>query len=417
MSSSSKEVVILLTDMVQYSKLTQRMQPSEIRDFIIHYYQQIQAVLLADEFQPLSIDPLAGDGAIIIFEKKEDNSTEELCTRALQAAIRCNLAIDEKLIPATRMGLFLGDIIEAQLGDRVHKFGASFAVASRLEELCGYYDTQILMDREVARKQQMDREFIVSIGKVTPKNFTSPYNLFSIMKPGLGKCPENIDTQRLLEFIEMKNEAMDFFSGNLLTGLEPDFPKVRELLTLAQKHYIDVMGKRDTATDRILEYIREFPFPEDDFKYTGIKLGEKKGNALGFRLFHLSKQLLRTIDPDLYNALVVDTDWEHYFQLEWCKRGEVIVNVGDPADGIYYIDSGVAHAVDESGKVIAHFAEGSIFGEMAYYNKEKKRSATVIADTDVVLRKVSNEDFAKLPIINNLFHRLAVKRREQELPF
>ncbi len=417
MGSSSKEVVILLTDMVQYSKITQGMQPSEIRDFIIAYYEQIQAVLVAEEFQPLSIDPLAGDGAIIIFEKREHNTTEELCTRALQAAIRCNLAIDKKLIPATRMGLFLGDIIEAKLGDRTHKFGSSFAVASRLEELCGYYETQILMDREVARKQQVDREYIVSIGKVTPKNFTSPFNLFSIMKPGLGKCPKSVDTQKLLEFIAMKNEAMEFFSGNLLIGLEPDFPKVRELLTLAQQHYIDVMGRRDMATDRILEYIREFPFPEDDFKYTGIKLGEKKGNALGFRLYHLSKQLLRAIDPDLYNALVIDTDWEHYFQLEWCKKGEVIVNIGDPADGIYYIDSGAAHAVDGNGKVIAHFAEGSIFGEMAYYNKEKKRSATVIADTDVVLRKVSNDDFAKLPVINNLFHRLAVKRREQELPF
>ncbi len=417
MGSGSKEVVILLTDMVQYSKITQGMQPSEVRDFIIAYYQQIQTVLVAEEFQPLSIDPLAGDGAIIVFEKRQDNSTEELCTRALQAAIQCNLAIDKKLIPATRMGLFLGDIIEAKLGDRIHKFGSSFAVASRLEELCGYYETQILMDREVARKQQVDREYIVSIGKVTPKNFTSPFNLFSIMKPGLGKCPKNVDTKKLLKFIAMKNEAMDFFSGNLLIGLEPDFPKVRELLTFAQQHYIEVMGRRDMATDRILEYIREFPFPEDDFKYTGIKLGEKKGNALGFRLFHLSKQLLRAIDPDLYNALVIDTDWEHYFQLEWCKKGEVIVNIGDPADGIYYIDSGAAHAVDGNGKVIAHFAEGSIFGEMAYYNKEKKRSATVIADTDVVLRKVSNDDFAKLPVINNLFHRLAVKRREQELPF
>ncbi len=417
MGSGSKEVVILLTDMVQYSKITQGMQPIEIRDFIIAYYQQIQAVLVAEEFQPLSIDPLAGDGAIIIFEKRQDNSTEELCTRALQAAIHCNLAIDKKLIPATRMGLFLGDIIEAKLGDRIHKFGSSFAVASRLEELCGYYETQILMDREVARKQQVDREYIVSIGKVTPKNFTSPFNLFSIMKPGLGKCPKNVDTKKLLKFIAMKNEAMDFFSGNLLIGLEPDFPKVRELLTFAQQHYIEVMGRRDMATDRILEYIREFPFPEDDFKYTGIKLGEKKGNALGFRLFHLSKQLLRAIDPDLYNALVIDTDWEHYFQLEWCKKGEVIVNIGDPADGIYYIDSGAAHAVDGNGKVIAHFAEGSIFGEMAYYNKEKKRSATVIADTDVVLRKVSNDEFAKLPVINNHLHRLAVKRREQELPF
>ncbi len=415
--SAGKEVVILLTDMVQYSRLTQNMSPEVIRDFIIAYYQQFISLLMLEEFQPLSIDPSAGDGAIIIFEKRDHGSTEELCTRALQAAIACNRAIDKGVIPSTRMGLFLGDIIEAKLGNTVHKFGSSFAVASRLEELCGYYDTTILMDREVARKQQKEQEYIISIGKVTPKNFSNPYNLYSILKPGLGGCSKDVDGIELKEFIRLKNEAIDFFSGNLMTGLKPDFPRVREYLSKAQTRYIRMIGRRDVATDRILEYIREYPYPETDFEYTGIKVGEKKGNPIGERLFHLSKQLLRTIDPDLYSALVENTDWEQFFKLEWCKKGDAIVTTGEPADGIYYIDSGRAHAIDDDGNGLAVFSEGSVFGEMAYYNKEKKRSATVIADSDVVLRKVSNEDFEKLPVIKKLFYRLAKKRRDEDLPY
>lgn len=414
---TEKEVVILLTDMVRYSTLTQRMRPEEIRDFIVAYHEQLHNLLVVDEFQPISVDPSGGDGAVIIFDKRSENSVEELCTRALQASIRCSEAMDNNEIPATRMGLFLGDIIEARLGDRVHKFGSSFSVASRLEELCGYYDTQILMDREVARNQLKDKEYIVNIGKVTPKNFSSPFNLFSILKPGTGLFKGTVENDKLLEFINIKNEAMELFSGNLLTGQLPDFPKVRQQLRTAQNLYIKMMGRRDRATDRILEYIREFPFPEQDFKYTGIRIGEKKGNPLGVRLFHLSKQLLRAIDSDLYSALVVDTNWENFFQLEWHKKGENIVTVGDPADGIYYIDSGSAYAVDADGNVLASFAEGSIFGEMAYYNKEKKRSATVIAESDVVLRKVSNEDFEQLPVIKKLFYRLAKKRTENELPY
>ncbi len=413
----TKEVVILLTDMEQYSRLTQHMRPGEIRDYIIAYYQEFQSVLLVDEFQPVSIDPSAGDGAVIVFEKREQGSVEELCTRALQAAIRCNMAIDEGRIPATRMGLFLGDIIEAQLGPRVHRFGSAFAVASRLEELCGYYDTLILMDREVARNQRREQEYIVAIGKVTPKNFTTPFNLFSILKPGVGKCPIDIDRQLLLEYISNKNQAMDLFCGNLLIGLDPDFPAVRQKLTEAQKQFQALLGRPDLATERILEYIREFPFPERDFKYTGVKIGEKRGNALGYRLYHLSKQLLRAIDPDLYLALVADTDWEHYFQLEWCKKGGAIVTKGDAADGIYYIDTGMARVVDDDGALIATFTEGSVFGEMAYYNKEKRRSATVIAQTDMVLRKISHQDFEKLPIIKNLFYRLARKRKDEDIPY
>lgn len=415
--SAGKEVVILLTDMVQYSRLTQHMLPEGIRDFIIAYYQKLHSLLMIEEFKPLSIDPSAGDGAVIIFDKRDDNSTEELCTRALQAAIVINQAIDQGAISPTRMGLFLGDIIEARLGDTLHKFGASFAVASRLEELCGYYDTTILMDREVARKQQKEQEYIIAIGKITPKNFSSPYNLFSIMKPGLGSCGKDVDRNVLKEFIQVKNKAMDYFSGNLITGLKPDFPIVRELLSKAQVHYLRMIGRRDVATDRILEYIRDVPFPETDFEYTGMKIDAKKENLIGERLFHLSKQLLRAIDSELYSALVENTEWEQCFKLEWRKKGEAVVTAGEPADGIYYIDSGKAHALDDAGNLLAVFTEGSIFGEMAYYNKERKRSATVIADCDVVLRKVSNEDFEKLPVIKNLFYRLAKKRRDEELPY
>ena len=415
--SAQKEVVIMLTDMVEYSTLTQHMRPGEIRDFITEYYDRLLSLINVEEYQPVTIDPSAGDGAVVIFEKRAGGSTEELCTRALQASIHCSRAIDRHVIPATRMGLFLGDIIEARLGKRVHKFGASFSVASRLEELCGYYGTAILMDREVARHQRRDREYIVTIGKVTPKNFSSPFNLFSIILPGVGIYPQNIDRDKLLEFIHLKNQAMELFCGNLLTGQHPDFPKVRALLTNAQEKYTLLMGRRDRATDRILEYIREHPYPEKDFKYTGIKVDEKKGNALGFRLFHLSKQLLRAIDGELFDALVLNTEWEHSFQLEWCKQGEEIVTLGDPADGIYYIENGAARAIDGDGNTVAVFSEGSIFGEMAYYNKEKKRNATVIADTDVVLRKVSNEDFERLPVIKKLFYRLARKRADEVVPY
>lgn len=414
---AQKEVVIMLTDMVEYSTLTQHMRPGEIRDFITDYYERLLSLLHVEQYHPVTIDPSAGDGAVVIFEKRAGASTEELCTRALQASIHCSRAIDKRLIPPTRMGLFLGDIIEARLGRRVHKFGSSFAVASRLEELCGYYGTAILMDREVARNQQKDRQYLVTIGKVTPKNFSSPFNLFSIILPGVGIYPENIDRKQLLEFIDLKNQAMELFCGNLLTGQRPDFPKVRVLLNSAQEKYTRLMGRRDTATDKILEYIREHPYPEKDFKYTGIKVDEKKGDAFGFRLYHLSKQLLRAVDKDLFDALVVNTDWESSFQLEWRRKGEAIVTIGDPADGIYYIESGAARAVDKHCHTVAVFSEGSIFGEMAYYNKEKKRNATVIADTNMVLRKVSNEDFERLPVIKRLFQRLARKRADEVVPY
>ncbi len=407
----------MLTDMVQYSKVTHNMRPEEIRNFIIDYHRHINNILDKEKYQPLSIDPSAGDGAIVIFDKGPGDTKEKICTRALQAAMEMAEAIEKGGVPSTRMGLFLGDIIEAQLGNRLHKFGSSFAVASRLEELCGYFGTSILMDREVARMQLKERNYLVMIGKITPKNFSSPFNLYSIFKPGVNGCPKDVDLQKLQDFINLKNEALDLFAGNQLTGVKPDFPVVRTMLNIAQGLFLEMVGESDQATERILEYIRESPYPDTDFEKTGMKIAGKKGNPLGARLFHLSKQLLRAIDAELYQVLVENTEWEKYFKLEWRKKGEAVVKINDPADGIYYIDSGKAHALDEGGQIRATFEEGSIFGEMAYFTKEKRRNATVVAGTDLVIRKVTNQDLDKFPVIKRIFERLARGRKEKKLPF
>ncbi len=412
-----KEVVIMLTDMVQYSRITGDMSPREILDFIVEYHRKMSDILYKDESQPLSIDPFAGDGAIVLFEKKEGDTKEDMCTRALQSALEVAKATERGDLPLTRMGLFLGDIIEAKLGGRVHKFGSSFAVASRLEELCGYFGTSILMDREVARGQRRENEYLVTIGKLTPKNLSSPFNLFTLLKPGINGCPSNIAKEKLLELIKRKNDAMEQFTGNQLIGLRPNFPIVRTELNSVQREFVKIMGRRDIATDRILEFIRENPYPGTDFEKTGMKIHNKKGNPLGVRLYHLSKQLLRAIDSELYQVLVEDTEWEKHFKLEWRKKGEAIITINEQPNGIYYIDNGKAHALDEQGNIRATFGEGSIFGEMAYFNKDKRRNATVVAGTDLVLRKVSNEDFEQLPVVKRIFRRLAEGRQRKDLPY
>ncbi|MEK6192809.1 MAG: cyclic nucleotide-binding domain-containing protein, partial [Deltaproteobacteria bacterium] len=311
----------------------------------------------------------------------------------------------------TRMGIFLGRIIEARLGSRMAKFGSSFAVANRLEELCGHFGTHLLMDREVARFQKGFERNLVTIAKVSLTSFLHPMNIFTIYRPGIQNCPLEVDEAKLLEFIQVKNEAMEFFTGNLLLGVEPDFPRVREELLVAQTLFRELTGREDVGIERILEYIRETPLPASDFAQRGMRLMEKKRDSLGERIFHLSKELLRAMDPDFYQALVVDTNWERYFKLEWCKKGDVIIRIDSVPDGVYYLDSGSVEILDGSGELISTLGAGAIFGEMAYFDREKRRTATVRAKTDVVLRKISTDDLQKLPVIIRIFERIAMERR------
>ncbi len=410
-NGSEREVVILMTDMVQYSRKSSGMTPDEIRDFLIDYHDTINGLICKKESFPLQIEPSAGDGCLVIFEKRPREDSAGICSRALQAAVRMAQAIADGKLEPTRMGILLGPITEARLGARTAKFGSSFAVANRLEELCGYFGTNLLMDREVARYQKGFEDSLVTIAKVSLTSVLHPMNIFTLYRPGIQNCPRDVDGAKLQEFIRMKNEAMEFFSGNLLIGLEPDFPRVREELIAAQNYFKELTGKEDAGIERILEYIRETPFPADDFDQRGMKLMEKSRDSLGERLFHLSKELLRAMNSSFYHALVVDTAWERYFKLEWCKKGDTIIEIDSVPDGIYYLDSGTTIAYNGKGEELATLEAGTIFGEMAYFGKERRRTATVVAKTDVVLRKISTEDFKKLPVIIKIFEQIATARR------
>lgn len=411
-SGPEREVVILMTDMIQYSQKTSGMPPEEIRDFLIDYHGRINDLICHEESLPLDIEPSAGDGCLVIFDKRSGEDRSEVCTRALGVALRMAEAIADGTLAPTRMGIFLGRIIEAQLGKRMAKFGASFAVANRLEELCGHFGIHLLMGREVARYQKGFERNLVNMGKVSLISVLHPMNIFTIYRPGIQNCPAEVDEAKLLEFIQMKNEAMEFFTGNLKLGVKPDFPRVREELLKAQKFFRELTDREDIGIERILEYIRERPFPTIDFNQRGMKL-EKRRDSLGERLFHLSKELLRAMNSDFYHALVVDTDWERYFKLEWYKKGDTIIRIDSVPDGIYYLDSGTAEIFNGKGELLSTMAAGTIFGEMAYFGREKRRTATVRAKTDMVSRKISTEDFEKLPVIIKIFERIAMARRQE----
>lgn len=414
-----REVVILLTDMVQYSRISSGMTPDEIRDFLIDYHGRIHSIVHRQQNLPLEIEPSAGDGCLMIFDKRPGEDRSGPCTRALSVGLKMVEAIADGSLAPTRMGLLLGRITEAKLGARMAKFGASFAVANRLEELCGHFGTNLLMDREVARYQKGFEKHLVTIAKLSLTSVLHPMNVFTLYtcktlhrtkeKAEIGEVTE----AQLQKFIRIKNAAMEFFSGNLLLGVEPDFPRVREELLVAQKYFKELTGQEDVGTERILEYIRETPSPAEDFDQRGMKLMEKSRDSLGERLFHLSKELLRAMNSRFYHALVVDTEWERFFKLEWCKKGETIIEIDSVPDGIYYLDTGSASAFNVHGEQLASMEAGTIFGEMAYFGTEKKRTATVIAKTDVVLRRISTEDFKKLPVIVDIFERIAIARQQE----
>ena len=408
-----KEVVILLSDMIGYSRKTTDMGPAAIKDFMLEYHSRLKEIVRSVCGKSQRIESSAGDGAVAVFERKSGEGKNEMCGRALNVALEMVSAMEKGIIAQTRIGLFTGHIIEAVLDGKVMRFGGSFSVASRLEELCGYFGIRILMDREVAFWQTDHAKYLISIGKVTPKNFTHPVHLFSIYRPGTHQCPADVNQKLLLRFIEMKNRAVEFFCGNVLQGILPDFPQARVKLLEAQDFFVEMTGKTDLPTERILEYISHHPRPEEGFKTVGMKIGEPSTESGGIRLLNLASEFFKAIDAEFYQSLVIDTDWERKFKLIWRKKNDCIIRFQDTPDGVYFIDNGSVSVLDGQGRLLSTLTAGDVFGEMAYFSKEGLRSATVMANSDLVLRRVSDEDLKTMPVIRKIFRKIARKRQKK----
>lgn len=404
------EAAVLITDIHQYSRITANMTAEEIRDFMIGYHGMMQGIVMGGDHAADDFEPCAGDASVVIFKQKNGEDREQKCRRALKAAIEIVRAIESGTIPFTRIGIYVGEIIEAQFGKMMLRFGSCFAAANRLEELCAYFGTTILMDREMALAQDKEARHIVAIGKVTPKGFEHPIHVYSVYKPGIHKCPSGVDETRLANFIQLKNEAIEHFIGNAQKGITPNFQLAEHKLHQAEMAFRKATGQLDVATLRISEYIHEHPYPLDTFEKLGMTIDEKQGQSIGIRLLLLSQQLIKAFDQEFYYALVENTRWENLFRIKWFKKGDVIMAVGDEPNGIYYLARGNVRVEDAGGNRIADLSEGDIFGEMAYFTMGRRRSATVVATTDIAVRRITTEDFEKTPMLHSLFAEIAKRR-------
>jgi class 3 adenylate cyclase len=409
-SEAPQEIALLTTDIRQYSTITANMAADQIRDFMFGYYNVLQSIILDTENQADEFEPFAGDSSIAVFKQRTGENPREKCKRALKAALAIARAVEAQKISFTRIGLYAGEIIESEFGKVTLRFGNCFAVVNRLQELCEYFGTTILMDRTIAQAQDDEAQFIVAVGKVTPKGLEHPIHVYSVYKPGIHNCPPDIDSKQLQAFIQLKNEGIEYVIGNSQRNIPSNFQFAENKLLQAQNEFQQATGRYDVATLRILDYIHENPYPMETFEDKGIAIDEKQGKNTGIRLPNLSQQLIKAFNPNFYHALVENTGWDTLFLIQWFKQGETIIRVGDEPNGIYYLARGEVMVQDKAGNMITKLSEGDIFGEMSYFSSERTRSATVVAVTDIAVRKISSEDFEKTPILQHFFSELAKKR-------
>ncbi len=410
--NEEREVIILLSDMVNYSGYTGEMSLSEIRNHMYSYHLKIREIILANQEQRCTFEPSAGDGTVAIYGCATIEDKKELAKEVVATAIRLSKAMVANKLPATRIGLFSGKMVEAILDNQILRFTPAFAAARRLENLCTYFHCSFLMGKELADLQDNYRNNVVKIGKMTPRNFTRPIEVFTVYLPGIHHCPADINQQQLREFITAKNRAVDLFYGNKKEGIKPNFKLAKEELTTANLFFQELTGNPDIATLKLLEYIEENPRPSATFIDKGMRIKLERSISSDMRSLNLAQNVLNSLDPQLYDDIETVQKKEKEFELLWFSTGDTILAKGDQPDGIYFIVTGSVQVEDPEKGCIARLKSGELFGEAAYFTREKLRTASIIAEQDVVLRRMTGEELQKLLKIKKIFK--AIKQRRQE---
>lgn len=110
------------------------------------------------------------------------------------------------------------------------------------------------------------------------------------------------------------------------------------------------------------------------------------------------------------------------------EPGSTIIREGEQADSFFLVDEGkvkVCRRYHDEEKTLICLEAKTIFGEMALLS-DLPRAATVYAETSVLARKVTSEEFQKMldcgnkcvtRLIMNLAKRLAVKVNEYNQQF
>ncbi len=176
----------------------------------------------------------------------------------------------------------------------------------------------------------------------------------------------------------------DFFARERRVGfahLEPGSPVHERIQSALEQSRLSRLLTVFRTTDEALEWCEEILLRKDGFPAAEppVEIGDQ--------------EILQDLGPEDLSALV------RHLERIGCGPSTPILRRGDPAGGLFFIESGlVAVRVPlENGQShrIAMLGPGKTFGEMSLLD-EGVRSADVIAETDVVCHVLSSDRFRRL---------------------
>lgn len=150
-----REVTVLFADIVGFTELSERIDPGEVMKLLNEYLTDLSEILLRYDAY---IDKYLGDGLMAVFNAFAAVGYPDHALRAVRAALemqdktrRLRTAAEKRGEAAFGLGIGIntGPVVAGNLGSLTHAqysvIGDTVNVASRIEEQCRTFDTDILI--------------------------------------------------------------------------------------------------------------------------------------------------------------------------------------------------------------------------------------------------------------------------------
>ena len=90
-------------------------------------------------------------------------------------------------------------------------------------------------------------------------------------------------------------------------------------------------------------------------------------------------------------------DLARHFEVNEYQAGAKPAREGEHGYAFFVLAEGSAHA-EHNGHLLEQFVPGSVFGEMAFFEKDSHRTATVVADTPIRVFSMFGTDFRNVQL-------------------
>ena len=189
LGGTRREVTLLFSDVVNFTKITEKADPTQVMQYTSRYFAAMSHEIMSHSG---TVDKFIGDAIMATWNAPADDPDHaaNACAAALafqRAGERLNAEFVQEGWPPyrTRIGLHSGVAVVGNIGseDRMNYtvLGATVNLAARLEGLNKDYGTSVLVSSAL-RQRGGDRFRFRSVDRISPKGFAEAFEIYELRR-------------------------------------------------------------------------------------------------------------------------------------------------------------------------------------------------------------------------------------------